>query len=229
MGSSSKYSSNSRGIYGGVTGHHARALTEQFAENFDPHQHVIHNEAPDDATVDNCNRSDNGSLRGWDVFIVSPPPDEDETLNSKIFEFVLKFLKLLAYLFSFVIILGTAVISKGSILLMTSLIKPNRTGISVCNQGVPGLDRDKRYEAVFNTTDPERVAWMWSLFFILIVPELMTLFRSCRICTFKSYRRPTSNVFTMVSKYVSRQDPVINVLYFSNKVYIQVYVVWSRR
>jgi chitin synthase len=146
---------------------------------------------------DNYNNSQ--SLKGWDVFIVSPPDDEDETLNSKWFEILLKLLKLLAYLLSFLIILSSAVLSKGSVLLMTSLIKPNRTGISVCNQGVPGLDRDKRYEAVFNITDPERVAWMWSLFFILIVPELMTLFRSCRICTFKSYRRPNTNVFTLVS------------------------------
>ena len=198
MGSSGKYSSHGRGVYG-VTGNQ-RALTEQFLEHFDPHQHVIHNEGPDDATVDNDNSSQ--SLRGWDVFVVSPPPDEDETLNSKWFEYVLKFLKLLAYLFSFAVILTSAVLSKGSILLMTSLIKPNRTGISVCNQGVPGLDRDKRYEAIFNTTDPERVAWMWSLFFILIVPELMTLFRSCRICTFKSYRRPTTNVFTLVSIFL---------------------------
>jgi len=204
MGSSAKYSSNSRGLYG-VSGVHPQvnSRTQEFLDRFDPSAHVLTSQDMllngEDATVDNYARPGSDSLRGWDVFVVSPPPDDDETLNSKWFDLILKLLKLFAYIVSFGIILLSAVISKGSVLLMTSLIKPNRTGISVCNQGVPGLDRDKKYEAIFNTSDPERVAWMWSLFFILIVPELMTLFRSCRICTFKSYRRPTTPVFTLVS------------------------------
>ena len=70
--------------------------------------------------------------------MVSPAPDEDETLNSKWFELILKGLKLLAYIVTFGIVLGSAVVSKGSLLLMTSLIKPNRSGITVCNQGIPG-------------------------------------------------------------------------------------------
>lgn len=132
------------------------------------------------------------------MFVVSPAPDEDETLNSKWFDLILKGLKLLAYIVTFGIVLCSAVVSKGTLLLMTSLIKPNRTGISVCNQGIPGLDRDKKYEAIFNLNDPERIAWIWSLLMILIVPELMALFRSCRICTFKSYKRPSKGVFSLV-------------------------------
>lgn len=137
--------------------------------------------------------------KGWDVFVVSPSADEDETLGSKGFDYVLKFLKLCAFVVSFAIILCSAVVSKSTLLLMTSLIRPNRTGIAVCNQGVPGLDRDKRYEAIMNLHDPERTAWIWCLFLVLVVPELMTLFRSCRICTFKSYRRPSKSVFALVS------------------------------
>lgn len=151
----------------------------------------------DELNVVNYNTSE--PAKGWDVFVVSPPPDEDETLNSKGFDFVLKFLKLCAFVVSFAIILCSAVVSKSTLLLMTSLVKPNRTGIAVCNQAVPGLDRDKKYEAVVNLHDPERTAWLWSLFLVLVVPELMTLFRSCRICTFKSYRRPSKSVFALVS------------------------------
>lgn len=129
----------------------------------------------------------------------TPPADEDETLNSKWYELILKFLKLASYLVTFVIVLACAVVSKGTLLLMTSLIKPSRSGVSVCNQGIPGLDRDKKYEAIFSLGDPERVAWIWCLFAVLILPEMMTLFRSARICTFKSYRRPTKGVFGFVS------------------------------
>jgi chitin synthase len=139
--------------------------------------------------------------KGWDVFIASPADDEDETLSSKGFDYVLKFLKLCAFIVSFVIILCSAVLSKSTLLLITSLIRPNRTGIAVCNQGVPGLDRDKHYEAILNVHDPERTAWIWCLLLVLVVPELMTLFRSCRICTFKSYRRPSKSVFALVSSF----------------------------
>lgn len=132
------------------------------------------------------------------MFVVTPPPEEDETVTIKWIEVTLKILKLAAYLIAFVVVLSCAVISKGAVLFMTSLIKPNRTGISVCNQGVPGLDRDKRYEAVIHSNDPERVAWIWILIFCLIIPEIMTLFRSVRICTFKSIKKPTKLVFSMV-------------------------------
>ncbi|RWS27637.1 chitin synthase 1-like protein, partial [Leptotrombidium deliense] len=137
--------------------------------------------------------------KGWDVFVVSQNADEDETLNSKWVERVLKLMKLCAYLVTFGVVLCSAILSKITILLMTSIIKPNRTEVSVCNYGIPGLERDKKYSAVFNITDPERVAWIWCLMIVLMVPELMTLFRSARICTFKSYKRPTKFVFAFVT------------------------------
>jgi len=152
--------------------------------------------------------SRNEAPKSWDVFVVNPPVEEDETLTTKWIEVILKILKITAYLLAFVVVLSCAVISKGVVLFMTSLIKPNRTGITVCNQGVPGLDRDKRYEAVIYYNDPERVAWIWILIFCLIIPEIMTLFRSARICTFKSFKKPTKFVFSMVN--------VINLLFRTN-------------
>lgn len=131
--------------------------------------------------------------------MVTPPSDEDETLSSKWIEVILKFLKLCAYLITFMVVLSCSVLSKGLVLFMTSIIKPNRTGLAVCSQGIPGLDRDKKYEAILNLTDPERVAWIWILIAVLIVPELMTLFRSLRIFTFKSIRRPSKSLFALVS------------------------------
>lgn len=144
------------------------------------------------------NRSINDQTKGWDVFVVTPPEDEDETLSSKWVERVLRMLKVVTYMITFVIVLGTAVLSKGIVLFMTSMVRSNRT-VPVCSQSIPGLERDKKYTAVFQADDPERIAWIWSLFLILIVPELMTLFRSVRICTFKSYRIPTKSTFLAVS------------------------------
>lgn len=133
------------------------------------------------------------------MFVVQQNADEDETLSSRWMDNILKFLKLCAYIVTFSVVLSTAILSKVIVLLMTSLIKPNRTEISVCNQGIPGLERDKHYLAIFNVTDPEKVAWIWCLIAILVVPELMTLFRSARICVFKSFKRPTKLAFMMAS------------------------------
>lgn len=144
------------------------------------------------------NRSMNEQTKGWDVFVVTPPDDEDETVNSKWVERFLRILKLVTYIITFVIVLSTAVLSKGIVLFMTSMVRSNRT-VPVCSQSIPGLERDKKYLAVFQADDPERIAWIWSLFLIIIVPELMTLFRSVRICTFKSYRIPTKSTFLIVS------------------------------
>jgi chitin synthase len=131
--------------------------------------------------------------------VVTPSDDEDETLSSKWIEIILKFLKIITYIITFFVILSCAVLSKGIVLFMTSIIRPNRT-VSLCNHGIPGLERDKKYFAVFQYDDPERIVWIWSLFFILIVPEIMTLFRSARICTFKSYKIPEKATFVTVSK-----------------------------
>ncbi|KAH9413306.1 Chitin synthase 2 [Dermatophagoides pteronyssinus] len=143
------------------------------------------------------NRSCIEPTKGWDVFVDTPPEDEDETLSSKWIEKILKFLKLITFLLTFLIVLFTAVFSKSVVLFMTSMIRSNRT-VPVCAQGIPGLERDKKYVAVYQPDDPERIAWIWSLFFILVFPEFMTLFRSVRICTFKSYRIPTKSIFFTV-------------------------------
>ncbi|KAJ6216762.1 hypothetical protein RDWZM_007919 [Blomia tropicalis] len=143
------------------------------------------------------NRSQLEPTKGWDVFVVTPPEEEDETLSSKWIEKILRMLKLLTYLITFTIVLSCAVMSKSIVLFMTSMIRTNRT-VPVCAQSIPGLERDKKYIAVFQADDPERIAWIWSLFIILIVPELMTLFRSARICVFKSYRIPSKSTFLTI-------------------------------
>lgn len=148
-------------------------------------------------------RSINGNALGgpptksWDVFLTSPNTDEDETAESKSIETILKFLKAITYVITFLVVLGGASISKSIILLMASMIRPRKV-VSICNHGVPGLERGKHYQTQFNLDDPERISWIWALFFVLITPEIFTFFRSARMCIFKSYRRPCRTSFLTV-------------------------------
>ncbi|KAF8790062.1 Chitin synthase chs-2 like protein [Argiope bruennichi] len=132
--------------------------------------------------------------KGWDVFVVTPPEEEDETVISKAVDITLKAFKLFIYLLTFCVVLGSAVISKGTFLFMTSHVKRNKT-LPVCQKGL-GLDRDKDYEVFL--TEFESVPWIWSLFLVLAVPELFALFRSSRICVFKSYKKPKLTTFIAV-------------------------------
>jgi len=135
--------------------------------------------------------------KAWDVFVVTPNQDEDETAESKSIELILKFLKAITYVLTFVVVLGCAALSKSIVLLMASMIKPRKV-VTICNQGVPGLERDKHYQTQFNLDDPERISWIWAILFVLIAPEVFTLFRSARMCIFKSYRRPSKTIFLTV-------------------------------
>lgn len=93
-------------------------------------------------------------------------------------------------------------ISKSITLLMTSMIRVNRT-IPICNTGPilpePEVDRDKRYVATLYSDDPERVAWIWCLFFTIIAPDIFAFGRSARICFFKTYTVPSKFTFVTVN------------------------------
>ncbi|PRD24049.1 UNVERIFIED_CONTAM: hypothetical protein NCL1_44804 [Trichonephila clavipes] len=131
-------------------------------------------------------RSRKEELKGWDVFVVTPPEEEDETATSKAIDITLKLMKIFVYLITFSVVIISAVIAKGSFLFMTSHMRESKS-LPVCRRGL-GLDRDKDYEIVLPTI--QRVAWIWGVFFVLVIPECFTLFRSFRICVFKSYKKP---------------------------------------
>ncbi|KAF0297190.1 Chitin synthase chs-2 [Amphibalanus amphitrite] len=57
-----------------------------------------------------------------------------------------------------------------------------------------GLDKTWRVQL----PDLEKVAWVWCIFFCFMVPEAGTLFRSTRMCFFKSVRRPGFRDFLVV-------------------------------
>lgn len=135
--------------------------------------------------------------KAWDVFVVSPNTDEDETAESKSIELILKFLKAITYILTFIVVLGCAALSKSIVLLMSSMVRPRKV-ISICNRGLNNVERGQHYQAKFNLDDPERISWIWALFFVLITPEVFTFCRSARMCIFKSYRRPSKRTFMTV-------------------------------
>lgn len=53
--------------------------------------------------------------------------------------------------------------------------------------------RDKQFIVKLPTA--ERVAWMWCILFAFCVPQLGALFRSVRMCYFKSSKRPLFSHF----------------------------------
>ncbi|OTF71152.1 hypothetical protein BLA29_002615 [Euroglyphus maynei] len=99
----------------------------------------------------------------WDRFVTEPPPDEDETQKSEWVEVAIRWLKLFAYFFTFIMVLILSVCSKTLILLMTSMINVNHT-VTICNNDDhyeidPPLDHDKPYNAIYHSDSITRIAW----------------------------------------------------------------------
>lgn len=131
--------------------------------------------------------------------------------NQKCLEITVKVLKILAYLVTFVIVLASGVISKGTLLFMTSQLRPDKI-VHYCNKDLgkvlaplhsnldsllpPFAGREKQF--IVKLPTQERVAWMWCLFFAFCVPQLGALFRSTRMCYFKSSKRPPFSHFLLI-------------------------------
>jgi len=147
--------------------------------------------------------------KGWDVFRVLPPEADSSSENvQKWLGNTVKFLKVFAYLFTFAVVLVCGVVTKGTTLFMASQLKPGRT-IEYCNHD---LERGKNYVATISVQ--ERVAWTWCIFFAFLVPELGTVFRSARICVFKSCRRSSFSDFLVVWVFESMHIVGVSLLFF---------------
>ncbi|RZC42525.1 chitin synthase 1, partial [Asbolus verrucosus] len=131
--------------------------------------------------------------KGWDVFRDPPIKEESGSMaNQKCLEITVKILKVVAYLVTFVIVLASGVISKGTLLFMTSQLRSDKV-TTYCNKE---LGREKQF--IVKLPIAERVAWMWCLIFAFWVPQLGSLFRSARMCFFKSSKKPIFSHFLIV-------------------------------
>lgn len=72
--------------------------------------------------------------KGWNLFRDIPVKQESGSMvSTKWIDFFVKTLKLLAYVFVFTFVLGSAVISKGTLLFITSQLKKDRQVVH-CNK-----------------------------------------------------------------------------------------------
>ncbi|XP_045459045.1 chitin synthase chs-2 isoform X1 [Melitaea cinxia] len=147
--------------------------------------------------------------KGWDVFREFPPKQDSGSMESqKCLEFTVRILKVLAYTLTFVVVLASGVIAKGTVLFMTSQLKKDKR-LAYCNKN---LGRDKQF--IVSLPDEERVAWMWAVLAAFAIPEIGTLIRSVRICFFKSSRTPTSIQFIVVFIAESLHTIGMGLLFF---------------
>ncbi|KYQ52765.1 Chitin synthase 8 [Trachymyrmex zeteki] len=134
--------------------------------------------------------------KGWDVFR-NPPMKTDSNsgsmANQKCLERMVQVIKVIVYLLVFVIVLGSGVIAKGTILFMTSQLRQDRKML-YCNRQ---LDRENQY--IVTLPEEERIAWIWCIIISFTVPEFGTLVRSIRMCIFKSWKKPQLMHFLVVS------------------------------
>nr|AHY28560.1 chitin synthase II [Anthonomus grandis] len=129
-------------------------------------------------------------VKPWNTFkVIHRKTASGSTVENKLVDNGVKFLKIATIFITFLVVLGTAVLSKGLILLMTSQIKKNVTR-NYCNKG---LDISRQY--IFSVPGVERATWIWFLMLAYFVPEFMTFFRSGRILLFKTRLYPTLTEF----------------------------------
>ena len=140
-----------------------------------------------------CSQNTVHLTKGWDVFRDPPRKiDSGSMANQECLQITIKILKVIAYLVTFAIVLGGGVISKGTLLFMTSQLNHDRP-LQYCNHD---LGRDKQFIVLPSML--ERVAWIWCLIIAFAIPEFGVLFRSARICFFKSWKKPPITYFAVV-------------------------------
>ncbi|CAG4944603.1 unnamed protein product [Colias eurytheme] len=128
--------------------------------------------------------------KGWNLFRDVPVKKESGSMTSTVWvDRSVKILKLLAYILVFAVVLGSAVVAKGTLLFITSQLKKGRQ-ITHCNRA---LALDRQFLTVL--TLEERITWLWAALIVFAVPELGVFMRSVRICFFKTAKKPTPVVF----------------------------------
>lgn len=121
----------------------------------------------------------------WDSFQDPPPKKATGSAASwNKLTLLLQLFKVFVYILVFGIVLGSAVISKLSYLLMVAQI-PSGSKVKYCDI------RHPKRELYARLPDEQQIAWIWALIFAYSAPEVFTFFRSLRICVFKDVKAPT--------------------------------------
>lgn len=83
--------------------------------------------------------------KGWDVFREFPRKQDSGSMETqKWLEFTVRLLKILAYLITFVVVLGSGVLAKGTVLFMTSQLKKDKR-LAYCNRDLGKFNYNMPY------------------------------------------------------------------------------------
>ncbi|KAK6165560.1 hypothetical protein SNE40_022466 [Patella caerulea] len=137
------------------------------------------------------------NVKKWDIFREDADADVSTSSESEIWKTVNIVVKVLACIFLFVVILGTAVVSKLSFLFMTYYINPLQKPFTVGNQEANSSNPDQFF-IIKNNILPLDVKWIWSLFLSICLPYLFTMFGNLWTICFKKTRPVTLLPFAIV-------------------------------
>ncbi|KAK9877020.1 hypothetical protein WA026_016046 [Henosepilachna vigintioctopunctata] len=119
----------------------------------------------------------------WNSFKNTPrKPEVGTNANFDQYNFLVKVLKVLTYIVVAFVILFSAVLSKATLLLMTSQLKEDNVR-PYCNKN---LDVNRKFTVELPVE--ERVLWIWILIFAYLVPQVGTLIESLWIYLFKKLK-----------------------------------------
>ncbi|KAL0894833.1 hypothetical protein ABMA27_013353 [Loxostege sticticalis] len=145
--------------------------------------------------------------KGWNLFREIPVKKESGSMvSTEWIDVSVKILKLLAYVVVFTATLGSAVVSKGTLLFITSQLKKDRA-IVHCNRGIA---LDQQFITIHSLE--ERITWLWAAWIVFSVPEVGVFLRSVRICFFKTAMKPTAMQFLVAAVIETAQTIGIAML-----------------
>nr|KAG5714884.1 hypothetical protein BaRGS_000372 [Batillaria attramentaria] len=147
---------------------------------------------------------------------------KDEGLDDQTISRFRKILKVIVGIFLTLFVLFTTVLSKSSLLLITSSIYKNAT---LYCQELPGgrqftkcwrVPPDGITGTVYKLSQNVQVRWIWALFVVIVAPYFMTFIKcSWRAC-FKTTRRPSASAFFAV--FVAETLHTVGVCIFAFQV-----------
>ncbi|XP_052081155.1 chitin synthase chs-2-like [Mytilus californianus] len=142
----------------------------------------------------------------WDVFRITPR-DEDSGIDDDYISIFRKIVKVFTSIFLSIFIILMTMLSKSTLLLITSNVYKNVTldcettrsndgveTVTKCRRVPPDLPQKEKYQLSQNV----EVRWLWALFIVITTPYLFTFCKTLwRIC-FKKTRQPTLAVLAIV-------------------------------
>lgn len=140
--------------------------------------------------------------RLWDRFKTIPPPDEDESQNPGWALFMIRMLKFITINFTFCVIVFFALVTKNITTLMASMIKSGHSH-RMCStfnnyDVVPKLNVNSTYMVEYGPSSPERISWVWALYFSLVAPYVFTFMSSIYRTYTQKTKKPKFNSFLAV-------------------------------